>query len=195
MLGTILGSDHDIQTMTSETSTITKEMLEKEGLVDFDDTHGQAKFIEVICSPVRFDKLGSDSLGDMFETFLDPEINVDLAFNTSVKDFVDSFWHKSYNKIVLMLILTRLLPLIAQNLLLFYPRKTTFTLSLVIEIIVFMYEMKSLIMLGFKKHFENMVNYIDFFGHLAGIIWVYSMFEMDFSCHDNDEALLSCVYT
>lgn len=123
MLGKINGNEFDIATFTSESATVTKEMLMDKGLVEFKNNSKKDKgkssedidykFIELICSPVKFGRLGSDSLGELFETFLQDDINVDLAFNTFFKEFIDSFWNKNYTNIVMMLFLTRVIPLIA----------------------------------------------------------------------------------
>jgi hypothetical protein len=120
ILGTILGDDQDIQTIATETQTVTKDMLEKENLVDFSNQEG-AKLIEIIRSPIQFIQLGSEILDDLFEVYLDPNVNVDLAFNGEIKDFVNSYWTKNYNRILKLLGVTRLLPLLLQNMLLLYP--------------------------------------------------------------------------
>lgn len=51
ILGTILGGDQDIQTLTTDTPMVTKDMLEKENLVDFSNTES-AKLIEIVTSPI-----------------------------------------------------------------------------------------------------------------------------------------------
>ena len=86
-------------------------MLEKENLVDFSNQEG-AKLIEIIRSPVQFVQLGSEILGELFEVYLDPNVNVELAFNCEIKDFVNSYWTKNYNSILKLLFVTRLLPLL-----------------------------------------------------------------------------------
>lgn len=115
-------------------------------------------------------------MGELFETFLHPDINVELAFNTFFKEFIDSFWTKHFKKILVMLTFTRLIPLVAQNLLLLYPVKQMFIITLIISTLIFGYELKSLILLGPVKHFDSFMNYVDFFGHGAGIIWLSCMY-------------------
>ena len=98
--------------MTSYTSTVTQDELERKGLVSFkiDDTN-KAKLIDVSCSPVPFDELGTKELGDFFEAFLDEAVNIDLAFSSDIKEYLDSFWIFNYYKIFIMLFITRILPL------------------------------------------------------------------------------------
>lgn len=201
MLGQINGNEFDIATFTSETATITKEMLGKDGLglvdfnpVDEDGKPAETKYIELICSPVKFDAVGSDNLKELFETMLNPDINVDLAFNTFFKEFIDSFWNKLYKDIFIMLTLTRIIPLVNIHMLMLYPLKWMFYVSLVIASFIFLYELRSLCQLGYKKHFESFMNYVDFIGHLSGIVWISYMIKMDFTCHENDDSLSVCVF-
>ena len=113
MIGTILGSEDDVQTIASDTPIVTKKMLEKHNLVAFDDKSEDAKKIELICSPIKFGQMGSESLSKLFETFLHPDINIELAYDTIISHFANHYWNKYFRQIVLMLSLTRMMPLFA----------------------------------------------------------------------------------
>lgn len=126
----------------------------------------------MICSPLKFNKLGTKRLGEFFEAFLVEEINAELAFDTVIKEYVDSFWNKHFNKIKRMLYITRLLPLVVQSLLLIIPHESTFIINCILSLLLLLYELASLYKLGRKEHFKTWLNVADMMGHSAGLIWV-----------------------
>lgn len=69
-----------------------------------------------------------------------------------------------------------------------------FIVALCITALNFFYELKSLIMFGFTKHFEQFMNYVDFIGHLSGLIWIVCMIQLDFTCHEDADAMHVCIY-
>ena len=75
-----------------------------------------------------------------------------------------------------------------------YPEKIILIINLTISSTIFLYESRSLISNGFTKHFENPVNYIDFFGHLSGIIFLVSMILGNFECDPDENEMLKCNY-
>lgn len=69
-----------------------------------------------------------------------------------------------------------------------------FIVALCITALNFFYELKSLIMFGLTKHFEQFMNYVDFIGHLSGLIWIVSMIQLDFTCHEDADSMHICIY-
>ena len=95
-IGKITGSDNDIRTLTSEDPVVYKDTLEKENIVDFEDKE-DAKKIELVCSPVKFSSIGTKGLKDTLETYLDDDINVELAFYSHYQCYPNHYWNKHYS--------------------------------------------------------------------------------------------------
>ena len=94
-IGKITGSEDDIRTLTSEDPVVYKDALEKEKIVDFEDKE-EAKKIELVCSPVKFSPMGTKGLKDTFETYLDDDINVELAFYSHYQCYPNHYWNNHY---------------------------------------------------------------------------------------------------
>ena len=94
-IGKITGSENDIRTLTSEDPVVYKDTLEKENIVDFEDKE-DAKKIELVCSPVKFSSMGTKGLKDTLETYLDDDINVELAFYSHYQCYPNHYWNKHY---------------------------------------------------------------------------------------------------
>ena len=80
-IGKIIGSDDDLRTIESEDPVVYKDTLVKEGIIDFEDNE-DAKKIELVCSPIKFSPMGTEGLKNLLDTYLDEDINVEVAFYT-----------------------------------------------------------------------------------------------------------------
>lgn len=93
---------------------------------------------------------------------------------------------------MIMLILTRVLPLIMQNVVLVYPFESTMILSMIVSSGLFTHEVVIIKKVGIRRHFRDALNYLDFVGHLAGFFWVLLMYLMKLTCEEDDDDLLQC---
>ena len=102
---------------------------------------------------------------------IDTEVNVELVFNTVIRDYFDSYWRKNFTLIRLYMFFTRILPLMINFLVLTRTSTEVLIIGLVTTFLLLLNEINIMINFGIKKYFADPLNYLDFLGNLAGIFW------------------------
>lgn len=63
-------------------------------------------------------------------------------------------------------------------------------MSMIISLLLFSHEVMTIYKVGIRRHFKDVLNYLDFFGHLAGFFWVLIVYQMNINCEEDKNDLL-----
>jgi hypothetical protein len=133
-------------------------------------------------------KLGSSDFGELLEVFSDENVNKESVAECLNIMIIDNSWEIHYWEISVMIVVTRIVPLLSLIILiLLKENEFSLRLNLISSSIVLAYEFLQMYQISIPKYFKSALNWFDLFGHIACVIWVIANMMSD--CHNEEEEL------